>query len=443
MLVRITGTATVRGRRGRRGRLGTAAVVASAALLATASVAAAATGALDSTFGAAHNGTVLSALGQNPLISAMARQADGKIVLGGSTVDSGVRKFVLARFNPDGTPDSTFGSGGSVLTTVGDAKTALVSALAVQGDGKIVAVGTAGDHGQSDFAVARYTPAGALDPAFGTGGVTLTKFGSNNATADSTAVQPDGKIVAGGGAGTSFALARYNSNGLLDPGFGSSGTVTTSFGTGGVSNVSTTLLQPDGKLVALGSAASTSGLSTLALARYTSTGALDQSFGSGGQQVTTAGSAQKATITSAALLPDGRLVATGVVSDAGKYKLGLAGYTAQGAPDKSFGSNGLVLSSIGDGGMTAPAAVLREADGKLVVVGTTVDGGNRKFTVVRYLPNGSPDTSFGTAGVITTAIGDGGYATSGLLTPEGKVLVAGSAQAGTALKLAMARYNLS
>jgi uncharacterized delta-60 repeat protein len=318
----------------------------------------------------------------------------------------------------------------------------LVSALAVQGDGKIVAVGTANDHGQSDFALARYTPAGALDPVFGTGGIVLTKFGNNSAAADAIAVQPDGKIVAGGASGTSFALARYNPTGLLDSSFGTSGTLITSFGSGGQANVSATLLQPDGKLVAVGAAGSSSGSSTFALARYTSAGALDQSFGKGGQQVTAAGSAQKATITSATLLPDGRLVATGVVSDAGKYKLGLAGYTSQGAPDTTFGTNGLVLSNIGDGGLAAPAAVLHEGDGKLVVVGTVVDGGNRKFAVVRYLPNGSPDTGFGTAGVITTVVGDGGYATSGLLTPDGKLVVGGSAQDGPGLKLALARYNL-
>ncbi|HEX3829919.1 MAG TPA: hypothetical protein VHV82_21865 [Sporichthyaceae bacterium] len=441
MSVRL-GTGTAWGRRGRRGRLGTGTVVASAALLATTSVAAAASGALDSTFGAAHNGTVLTALGQNPLVATAARQADGKIVIAGSTTDGTVRKFALVRFNPDGTLDSTFGSGGSVLTAVGDSNTSVVGALAVQGDGKIIAVGTAGDHGQTDFAMARYTTAGALDPAFGAGGVTLTKFGTNSAAADAIAVQADGKIVVGGAAGTSFALARYSPVGLLDPGFGAGGALTTSFGSTGPSNVSATLLQPDGKLVAAGVAAGSGGVSSFALARYTPAGVLDPSFGTGGQKLTVAGSAQKATLTSATLLPDGRLVATGVVSDAGKYKFGLAGYTAQGSPDPSFGTNGLVLSSIGDGGLAAPAALLRAADGKLLVVGTVVDGGNRKFAVVRYLPNGSPDTGFGTAGVITTVIGDGGFATSGLLTPDGKIVLAGSAQDGTALKLALARYNL-
>jgi uncharacterized delta-60 repeat protein len=329
-----------------------------------------------------------------------------------------------------------------VLSALGDTKNSLASAVAVQADGKILAVGTAGDHGQTDFLVARYTSTGALDPSFGTAGIALTKLGKNNAAATAIAIQPDGKIVVGGTSGTGFALARYNPAGTLDSGFGTSGTLNTSFGSGGAANVAAALVQPDGKIVAVGTTSDTNGSSTFAVARYTPTGALDSSFGSGGQKVTPAGTGQKVAASCALLLPDGRVIAGGVASDAGKYKIALSAYTAQGAPDPSFGSNGLLLSAVGDGGLAAPGSLLRQSDGKLVVAGTAVEQGNRRFAVVRYLPNGSPDTGFGTAGVVTTQIAEAAYATSGFLTADGKLVAAGSAQEGAALKVALARYLL-
>src|SRR2546426_2863336 len=145
--------------------------------------------------------------------------------------------------------DATFGIGGRVLTDFGGGDRA--RAVALQADGKIVVAGSssAGAVG-ADFALARYNPGGSLDPTFGSGGRVLTDFGVDD-EARAVALQADGKIVvAGGFGGAFFALARYNPNGTLDTSFGSEGRVFTNFG--GRDGARALALQADGKIVAAG-----------------------------------------------------------------------------------------------------------------------------------------------------------------------------------------------
>ena len=165
--------------------------------------------------------------------------------------------FALARYNPNGTLDGTFGTGGKVTTDFnGDDDEA--HALVLQPDGKLVAAGQAesGYRGR-DFALARYNPNGSLDATFGTGGKVTTDFAGNDDAAFGAVLQSDGKIVAAGGAKTSrsqdFALARYNANGSLDATFGTGGKVTTDFA-GNDDAAFALALQQDGKLVAAGGA---------------------------------------------------------------------------------------------------------------------------------------------------------------------------------------------
>src|SRR5436190_12438579 len=131
-----------------------------------------------------------------------------------------------------GSLDPSFGSGGTVVTAIG-AGDAAASAIAVQPDGRIVVAGFASNGTNDDFAVARYLTNGQLDASFGIGGVTLTNFGKSE-RADFVAIQADGKIIAAGFSGNETAVARYRTDGTLDPGFRGAGTVTVSFG--GLSN---------------------------------------------------------------------------------------------------------------------------------------------------------------------------------------------------------------
>src|SRR5439155_1103104 len=135
-------------------------------------------GDLDPSFGA--GGQVLTDFGGGDGARALALQADGRIVVAGRSCPS-TCDFALARYNPDGSLDPSFGSGGGVLTEFaggGDA-----SALAVQSDGKIVVAALSGGGGRQDFALARYNPDGSLDPSFGSGGRVLTDFGGDDEAA--------------------------------------------------------------------------------------------------------------------------------------------------------------------------------------------------------------------------------------------------------------------
>jgi uncharacterized delta-60 repeat protein len=260
-------------------------------------------GDLDSTFGV--RGKVTTDFGGFASASALVLQPDGKLVAAGGTF-----RFTLARYLPDGSLDTTFGTGGKVTTDFGHSD--LASALVLQPDGKLVAAGETRqeDVGALDFALARYLPDGSLDPTFGTGGKVTTDFGVFS-QAFALVRQPDSKLVAAGGTAGGFALARYLPDGSLDPTFGTSGKVTTDFG----ERASALVLQPDGKLVAVG------GISAFALARYLPDGSLDPIFGTGGKVTTNFGGQDMGL----ALVrqPDGKLVAAGGSNAGGIFEFAL------------------------------------------------------------------------------------------------------------------------
>jgi uncharacterized delta-60 repeat protein len=206
-------------------------------------------------------------LGNSAIGRAVAIQSDGKIVAAGDNVVSGSNNdFALSRYNADGSLDDSFDADGKVTTDF-FGSTDGANAVAIQSDGKIVVAGFA-DHGAShdDFALARYLSDGSLDTTFDTDGMVVTDFGSTD-IAYAVAIQSNGKIVAAGYAGSGtddFALARFNSNGILDSSFSGDGKVTTDF-SGSTDFVQGLVIQGDGKIVAAGA----SGLD-FALARYDS-----------------------------------------------------------------------------------------------------------------------------------------------------------------------------
>ncbi len=170
-------------------------------------------GTLDTSFGA--GGVVVIRSAQRSFVAnALALQPDGKIVLAGmsSDVASGSLQLAIALYNGDGSPDEGFSSGGLVTTPVGAGAGAQASSVALQADGKILIAGTAFAHGETndEFLIARFTPAGALDSSFGTGGMTTTHIGAAAAAASALALQPDGNVIAVGTASTA-ALSRSTS----------------------------------------------------------------------------------------------------------------------------------------------------------------------------------------------------------------------------------------
>jgi len=203
-------------------------------------------------------------------------QADGKLVAVGSAKNPATfYDFAAVRYLANGTIDTTFGVAGKVRTDFGHADFDQARSAALQPDGKIVAAGTTiFNNGLSEpFAVARYNTNGTLDTTFDSDGKLQINFGSFDQTAYKVLLQPDGKIITVGYPNTEssdsdFLLARCNANGSLDTTFGVGGKVRTSFGdlNGGAYGA---VLQPDGKIVAVGfQATATNRFAEFALARY-------------------------------------------------------------------------------------------------------------------------------------------------------------------------------
>ncbi|MGQ0592895.1 MAG: hypothetical protein ACT4QB_09650 [Gammaproteobacteria bacterium] len=361
--------------------------------------------------GFAAGGRVLTDLGGGDGASALVVQPDGKLVAaGGSTVN-----FALARYHPDGSLDNSFGNGGVVLTDFGAPSRA--QALVLQPGAKLVAAGSTGN--THDFALARYNTDGSLDPSFGNAGLVVTDLGggSEDAGAFALVVQPDGKLVAAGASNDHFALARYHPDGSLDSGFGIGGVVLTDFGAS--SGVEALVLQPDAKLVAAGRI-SFVGAGDFALARYHADGTLDSSFDGDGRVLTDFGGPARALL----LQPDGKLVAAG-----GSFTdFALVRYNPNGSLDTGFGDAGLVLTDFGASGEAF--ALGGQPDGKLVAAG----GSFGNFALARYHPDGGRDTSFGDRGLVRTDLG--GSAQALVLQPDGKLVAAGS----SGQSFALARY---
>src|SRR5437660_960419 len=299
--------------------------VALFATLMASATSSAAPGSLDATFGT--GGKVTTSFSGSADMNALVVQPDGKLVAAGW--DASQSAFGLARYNTNGSLDSTFGTGGTVSTPIG-IDTYGASALVLQSDGKLVAAGDAWkDTVDADFAVIRYTANGSLDTAFGTGGKVTTSFGSQEDDAYALVVQPDGKLVAAGvvfnGVRWDFALARYNTNGSLDTTFGTGGKVVTAIGTDG-DGASALVLQPDGKLVAAGNTEAST--RDFVVVRYNATGTLDTTFGTGGKVITAVGTGDDVAF-ALALQPDGNLVAGGYAANAGTDAFALVRYLGQ------------------------------------------------------------------------------------------------------------------
>jgi uncharacterized delta-60 repeat protein len=359
-----------------------------------------ANGALDTSFGV--GGRVFTDFGQDfELAFDMALQPDGKIVAAGESgtgTAGGNFDFAVARYNTDGSLDTSFnGDGRATIDFGGDDDAA--RSVTLQPDGKVVVAGYSGnesDEDSYDFAVARYNTDGSLDTSFSGDGTVKTDFAGSADSAFAVAAQPNGRIlVAGSATGPDpegdFAVVRYRTDGSLDGSFGSSGKVFTDFG-GGHDEIDALALRPDGTFIAAGG----SGVSedpapggAFALARYLSNGKLDTSFGSGGTVETefTGGLDQAFGL---ALQTDGKIIAAGVADQfldpIGRGDFALARYRVNGSLDSSFGTYGKVTTDF-EGAFDNARDVAVQRDGKIVVAGeaTHPNTTSRDIAVVRYI----------------------------------------------------------
>ncbi|MFT3896268.1 MAG: delta-60 repeat domain-containing protein [Thermomonas sp.] len=409
------------------------------ALTAFAGIAQAAPGGLDPTFGA--GGRVLTDFNlSTDIANAVALQADGKIVVAGTTYtnnDFSGEDFAIARYNPDGTIDATFGTNGRVTTDF-PGLAAEASAVLVQPDGKILVAGGAYPLFVflGNMELARYNPDGSLDAGFGDGGIVTTVF-PHGSYASALALQPDGKILAAGtdyvnfssdaSSDTDFAIARYEPNGSPDFSFGSGGQVATDFERLN-DDAFAVLVRPDGRIVAVGSSRDPLSDYDFAAVRYMPDGQLDAAFGTRGRVSTDFGNDGFDRARSAALQPDGRIVVAGfaIRQDGSHENFAAVRYLANGALDTSFSGDGMQQVSFGSCCQFANR-VLLQGDGRIVLVGyPDSESADSDFTLARLNRNGTLDATFGTGGRVRTSFGDlNGGAKDAVLQPDGRIVAVG------------------
>ena len=308
-------------------------------------------------------------------VAAVAIQSDGKIVLAGVVVSTQSRSFDfgLARLNADGSLDFSFGSGGRIVLDFYGHEDRVLG-VAIQSDGKIVAAGHCYTAQGPAFALARFNPDGSADTSFGSGGKVDTDFFNSGSTGRAVVIQSDGRILLAGAAIGNFALARYSSDGTLDPTFGEGGKVTTDFQSG-IDWATAVFIQPDGKILAAGGSAHGAAGGDFALARYNTDGSVDPSFGENGT-VATDFFGNYDSAYGVLLQPDGRILATGYALTSADYSssdFALARYNSNGSLDTSFGFNGKVSTDFFGDEDSAFEAVLTH-NGRVIAAGYSVRG---------------------------------------------------------------------
>lgn len=363
-------------------------------------------------------------LGIGGLATSLAMLEDGTAYIAGGLAGD----FGVAHINREGEVDPSFGTNGIVRTHVGSSSD-IIKAIVIQPDGKIV-VGGYGlpPPGNTNFTLARYQVNGSLDTSFGTNGFASAAFAQQDLL-EHLLIQPDGKIVALGssynGNKTRAVMARFHPNGSLDttavtdlsPGFG---------GIGG--DFQSGLVLPDGKILAVGTSwyGTPYGPDKLTLARYLPNGSLDSSFGSGGI-VRSEAASYGAAITHA---PQG-----GYYVYAHRSRPLIARFSTDGVLDLSFGQGGIRQLGNFEGAYDADIAVA--PDGKVVASFGTFTPGQHGWGVARVLPDGQLDLSFGENGATTTTTaydsGGGGL----VILSDGRPMTVGPNASG----LLVARYR--
>ncbi|MCP4286890.1 MAG: hypothetical protein GY792_21000, partial [Gammaproteobacteria bacterium] len=346
------------------------------------------------------NGIVTTDFAASDTGYGMITQSDGKIVVVGKSGND----VALARYNADGTLDTTFGSGGMLTTDIGGTSD-VASAVTIQSDNKILVAGKDG----TDLALARYNPDGTLDATFGSGGLSTIDVAAGSLIDAAVYVTElsDGRILVAGtgspGIDHSFAIVRLESNGIADTTFGGGdGILTPQIGercwAGGAT------IQPDGKLLITGQLVHLTGpfSSETGVVRFNSDGTQDAvgyvvSGGAG---------------TDVAVQADGKVLVTGNGF--------LQRYNQDLSLDTTFSGDGRLATSFG-GSSESNNSVRVQADGKIIIAGSS----DTNFALARYNTDGTLDTDFSGDGLLTTDLGGSDVAYAMSVLDDGKILVAG------------------
>ena len=328
-----------------------------------------------------------------------------------------------------GALDPTFSKDGKVVTNVHPTRTDWLYDLAIQSDGKIVAVGISHKTGSRIISVVRYWPGGGLDKTFSGDGKQFTKLGDAYSEGDGVAIQPDGKIVVSGqscdatGWTCDAGVVRYNTNGSLDTTFSGDGKATVDFGVGDNGSFGGLAIQPDGKIVIAGYMFNGHNYD-MAVYRFDENGSLDTTFSGDGKAKVGFGKGRQDFARDLVLHPGGEISLAGFSCDAtNKHcNFAVARFMSDGTLDKTFSGNGKLTTNFGAEETCYGAAL--QADGKLVVAGDRNNGSKDKIALARYNTDGSLDSTFsGDGKQVTAFIWAGAFDV--LVDPSEKIVIAG------------------
>jgi len=364
-------------------------------------------------------------------------QADGKIVVAGYSVGSPTGlDFAVVRYNANGTLDKTFGIDGRVTTDLGSIDEGGWSA-ALQDDGKIVVAGRRFNGVNDNIVVIRYNTDGSLDTSFGNGGSTIYDGGTPD-QALGVAIRPDGQIIV---VGSSLYLGDTD---IFHVRFDASGNLVDSamFDYSGLNDVGNSVaVQSDGKYLVAGYVTFTDGFKYVSLIRYGADGLLDATFGSSGSVITAVGISDDVA-QSVLVQPDGKIIVAGFTVDNGTGRDFLTmRYNQDGTLDSTFGLSGVTSTDLGSLDEVAWGSAL-QTDGKIILVGSRLNGLNDDLVLIRYNSDGSIDTTFGNAGsAITPAVSGAGFSWSIALQSDGGIIVTGSSSNGLNQDITTLRFN--
>ena len=374
----------------------------------------------------------------------------------------GASDFLVLRYNADGSPDNSFDGDGRVVTSFGDGEDG-AGAVRIQPDGKILVAGAINmKTPQGQVALARYNANGSLDTTFdGDGKLTtdVAELQNVEERAEALILQPDGKIlVVVSTLKENFLedqvfVVRYNADGSRDNSFAGDGITTLPFvipgGPGG--NIAQGLtgndiaLQPDGKVVVAG-IVTTEEFGDVFVWRINADGTHDQTFG--GRAVTV--SFNRSDLAASVFVrPDNKIFVAGSTFDDSSFRndFTFARFNADGSPDNSFDGDGKKTTPYGGTGITIPLEYKFQADGKIVSAGAFVGGitaPEAAFAVTRFDANGNLDATFGDGGKAVTEFGDGLDSAQALvIQTDGRVVAAGVNETeplSDNYNLAVARY---
>ena len=368
--------------------------------------------------------------------NALVIDSQGRMVVAGRSNANGTDDFALARYKPDGTLDTSFGQFGLVLTDFGGDDAAVAVGLDIQG--RIVVAGQTTARGDGlDFVTARYSANGQLDLTFA-GGSTLTDFGNSLEYAKALVIDDQGRIIVAGDAfdgDWDFVLVRLMSDGRQDPTF-NGGRVRT--GLGDSEEAGAMALDASGRIVVAGRASG-----SIALVRYDTNGILDSTFGQNGAVQDQAHFGDLSAAYAIVIDDLGRIAVAGTRTkifpdDSRNTDFIVARYHDDGTPDNLFGSGGWI--STGFGGLDFARGLAIDTEGRLVAAGSNL-GANADFLLARYTPYGSLDETFGQAGRVGTDLGGSDEINAMVLDAEGRIVVAGSSSALGTRDFVVRRYQ--